>query len=935
MENKIMIPENGKIKVYWDDKPENYSRDSKNRLRKYFSKKYGVQSQNINIIYRPVRTNKAGELIEIEGGSVDNILSVPYQRELFKEWLEREGKDIDFERIIKLDKKVNNELEVEINDKATNNYKIKWLKIDNFLSFGPDNYFAIDKYNGFTVVNSTPANQGGKCVRYNTIISVKIDSDSLNDKVSELPYNFNSETEIEIGKLNEIYEEYGDLGFKVKTQYGYHKITWCGITEKDAETYRCELDNGMFIEGADKHRLKKPNGDWVTLDSVNNGDIVQTINGDSKVVNVRVLETKYDLYDIQVDEVHEYYANGIVSHNTTLVVDAIKFLLFGTTTKTDKNEQVFNQFSKDDELVLRGMIEVDSDKEFIIERRLKRKAKRKGGWSIENKLNYYEILPDGEEVLMNDEDAKKTTNIIKETVGNESDFDLVVLATSRNLDNLVDATTTESGKLLSRFIGLETITLKEGIVRKMYSAFSKTMKSNIYDSETLKEEITIHENNIDELSHDKKLLNQRLLDQKEIQEKLNKDKVKLIESKDKVDVNILTLNPSKLNIEIEAITNQGIKFKKDIEDINIKLKEIGEVEFDEDKDFKLNKEFNAITNTIAFSESSISKLEKTIKDLVESGICKACNRPLDDVDNTKHISEHKTEIESLEKLILTNKTKLEEVKKGIEVLSLAKSKINEKNKLELSRDRLDVELNNLRSKLRDKKSDLDKYTSNIDAIEKNKTIDSEISNVDTKLKVCEHEREVINNELQKNAINHDRNSKDIDSKTILIKKIKEEIEVEKLFKIYIEMVGKKGISKLVLRSVLPIINSEIQRLLDDITDFDVEVYVDDKNDVRYLLIKDDVEKPLKSGSGFELTTASIALRCVLGKISSLPRPNFIAFDEVLGRVAPDNIAAMRPLFERISDMFDTVFFITQNELVKDWSDGIITVVKDNNISKLK
>ena len=149
------------------------------------------------------------------------------------------------------------------------------------------------------------------------------------------------------------------------------------------------------------------------------------------------------------------------------------------------------------------------------------------------------------------------------------------------------------------------------------------------------------------------------------------------------------------------------------------------------------------------------------------------------------------------------------------------------------------------------------------------------------------------------------------------------------------MIGKKGISKLILRSVLPIINGELQRLLEDITDFEIEVYIDDKNEVRYLIIKDGVEKPLKSGSGYELTTSSIALRCVLGKMSSLPTPNFIVFDEVMGRVAAENLSKMKPLFDRISDMYDTVFFITQNDTVKDWSNKIVTVIKENNVSRLK
>ena len=71
-------------------------------------------------------------------------------------------------------------------------------------------------------------------------------------------------------------------------------------------------------------------------------------------------------------------------------------------------------------------------------------------------------------------------------------------------------------------------------------------------------------------------------------------------------------------------------------------------------------------------------------------------------------------------------------------------------------------------------------------------------------------------------------------------KIKKEKEIETIYKLYIDMIGKKGISKLVLRSVLPIINLELQRLLEDVTDFDVEVTIDDKNDLKILVNKDQI-----------------------------------------------------------------------------------------------
>jgi hypothetical protein len=72
--NKYNITKNSNIRVYWNDTPENYSKETKESIRKYFSTKYGVLLQNIKVEYKPVKINNKGELVRIEGASIDNIL---------------------------------------------------------------------------------------------------------------------------------------------------------------------------------------------------------------------------------------------------------------------------------------------------------------------------------------------------------------------------------------------------------------------------------------------------------------------------------------------------------------------------------------------------------------------------------------------------------------------------------------------------------------------------------------------------------------------------------------------------------------------------------------------------------------------------------------------------------------------------------------------
>ena len=770
-----------KIKVYWDDRPENYSKEAKNRVRNYFANKYGVNKSNINVVYRPVRTTANGDVIEITGAGIENIMDVNYQRALMKELIDRDGKTIDFNRIIALDDKVNGELNVDLNETQHRSWNLKWLMVNNFLSFGEDNYLPLSKLRGLTVVNSIPANQGGK---------------------------------------------------------------------------------------------------------------------------------------------------------TTLTIDAVKFLLHGSTTKTDTNEQIFNTYSDKNELTVRGMIDIENE-ETIIERKMKRTAKKGGGWTVTNRVNYYKLLPDGEEEQLNEEDATRTTKRLKETIGSEKDFEMLVLATEKNLDDLIGLTTSESGKVLTRLIGLEILELKEAAARTMYNEFARKKKSNDYDVITLTEEIEDHKEKGFLAVELETSLNDKLEKAKLEITSLNEENDKLINNKEKIDVTISELNPSNLEIDISNLIEKGVGFKTSVDELVLKINKIGVVSFDEDRHHALTKDLSTQTSAKAVKNAEVERLELVVEGLVAGGICQSCNRKLDDVDNTEHIAKHELDIEKLKK----ESTKLSNVIKTIntelDVLNETKVLIDDKNKHELNRDRLEVQIGSLKNDIVSKRNDLKKYKLNLDAIELNKKIDIEVSRVKTDISVLEYSKDDAIAKIERVQTDIKNHRVSIEVKTKLIETIKKEEEIDKIFKIYIELVGKKGVSKLVLRSVLPIINSEVQRLLDDVVDFDVEIFINDKNDVQFLLVKDEVSKLLKSGSGLEKTAASLALRAVLGKLSTLPMPNFITFDEVLGKVAPENLEKLKVLFDKIKDMYEIVFFITHNDLVRDWGDNVVTVIKgSNNLSKI-
>jgi hypothetical protein len=184
----VDVPSKAQIRVDWQDYPENRTIDSVNRVKTYFSEKYGVPKTSIKINFIPILKNTAGKVIDLSDGIIDNIMDTAYQRGLFREWLKLNDVTIDYERLCRLDDRINEILiDKEEEDIRYRRWSIKKLWLNNFLSFGEKNEIEYKNLNGLSVVNSLPANQGGKCVRYDTKIKIKYSVDEIVKKLGFLP----------------------------------------------------------------------------------------------------------------------------------------------------------------------------------------------------------------------------------------------------------------------------------------------------------------------------------------------------------------------------------------------------------------------------------------------------------------------------------------------------------------------------------------------------------------------------------------------------------------------------------------------------------------------------------------------------------------------------------------------------------------------------
>jgi len=632
------------------------------------------------------------------------------------------------------------------------------------------------------------------------------------------------------------------------------------------------------------------------------------------------------------------------SGKTTFAIDLLHFLLFGKTDKAEVQSKIFNKHIPEAaNVVVEGCLSIDGE-DYIIKRTLSRPSldKRSEKSKVTQKVEYYKIVAGNKEELteyidnQQEENSVQTNKVIKEAIGRESDFDLIMSITESNLDALIGMKETERGRVLSRWIGLLPIEEKDAIAREKYNTEVKPyFLSNKYNSEALKQEIESYKTLI---KSKKKIINNINIENNKIDEEikvLEKTKETLLSSKQTIDESLLKVDITTLNKRIEDLTAEGIKKKAEIEKNNSRIKEIGEV------DFSVEKYDNIVQELSNLKEKRGSLLERhksvkhNLEHLKNSEYCPVCKRKLDNVDNTEQIKETEKELNNIVeegKRISDNITKSEKA-----ILSMKENRelYNEKSKLTMSVAALEMNVVSLRENLKDSMRTLKDYNKNSDAIDNNNRISMQLNSNDIHLKSKKNQKEVNVRNIY-DAENEITNyKKGIEDRVEIIEKIKEEEKLIKNWKIYLELVGKNGISKMVFRKTLPIINAKLSQLLSDICDFDVEVGINIKNDVIFYLVKDGVRSDLSSGSGFEKTAASLALRSVLAELSTIPRNSFVLCDEITARVSEENLENIHSLFNKMMNNYDFIFLVSHNPVIKEWCSSYVEVEKVNNISRIK
>lgn len=436
---------------------------------------------------------------------------------------------------------------------------------------------------------------------------------------------------------------------------------------------------------------------------------------------------------------------------------------------------------------------------------------------------------------------------------------------------------------------------------------------------------------------------------------LNNDKVKILTNRKEIKEELIKLDVTTIenrlvsnNTELANYRAQLAKFKED-------YKLVKDAKFDDDEYKKTNETIETKkSEQKTYSDKNIEiKVQigqlrndtKRIEKLIEDKVCPTCGHPIELAEQNGFIDKNKkSELELIEngkknkEQIDKIQTEIDKLNKTVSDMEIQKENLRKKSELELRMTAIKSNIDNLKLKIADLQRQKSEIETNKDNIKYNNEIDLKIKNLDETIKTETRIKEQLIKEIESYNNEVKNYEKEIEKRKVLTTKLTEEEKIIKNWAIYQQLVGKNGIVKIVLKRALPIINNEIARILDGLCDFEVKLSISDDGKVCMDLIRGDIPIDLSTGaSGFEMTAAALAIRSALATCSSISHSNMLVLDEVTAPVAVSNYDNLHELYKRIIKNYDFILHICHNEMLADWHDQNIVVVKDlkNNVSKIE
>tara|TARA_R110000772_G_scaffold91782_1_gene188349 strand:- start:255 stop:3449 length:3195 start_codon:yes stop_codon:yes gene_type:complete len=656
---------------------------------------------------------------------------------------------------------------------------------------------------------------------------------------------------------------------------------------------------------------------------------------------------------------------GVVAPNhsgKSALIDIIAYTIFDTCSRTFKAIEVLNNKSKNFEVKL--SLEVNGV-DYIIHRtgKLKVRTSRKTGevrklcpvsvkfYVIEND----EMIDLSGAARSNSQYGSGTNEEIKTILGTFDDFILTSLSLQNNGQNFIDKKQAERKKILSQFMGIDLFDKLYEIAREDISsekAYLKRIKEkNVFqqmgrieqtlvdlnkNQNEIADKIKPIELNIGNFTSEIDDLKSKLKDIDDIKE-LDFDKLISDTNRDLDKQKSILASENKYKDELRELYNQ----------VHSKSKEINEDKLNKEYQEYLEQKSNLsdIGKEIERAEMAIDLLEKKIVELNKYHYNKDCDDCLRNGDH--QIKDKESAVKDLGDASVSYQLLIEQQNSIVLDDTIEKSKqkydgmvddikqiTSDAYKTQAKVKEIELLIEQTQSVLKKITEDQSIFLDNEIAITHNYNLSQQIGKLENQIKIT---TEILDDDkknlkkIESNILIEETNQKNLGEE------IKDLVEAEQKvsdYEIYLRLVNRDGIPQLIINDALPIIENEVNTVLDHMmAGFQLGITSEDKN-INLYIKYDDQEWPLSLSSGMEKFVSSLALRVGLINVSNLPCPNFLVIDEGFGTLDTDNLSNMKGAFDYLKTRFDSVFIISHLDTIKDFMDHLLPVHVEKGYSKV-
>jgi DNA repair exonuclease SbcCD ATPase subunit/3',5'-cyclic AMP phosphodiesterase CpdA len=634
--------------------------------------------------------------------------------------------------------------------------------------------------------------------------------------------------------------------------------------------------------------------------------------------------------------------------------DALSFCIFDKSSRAFKAQNVLN--NRKSEFFCKLEFEINEEK-FFIERTAKTNKK---GDSVKVDVNFWRL--DGDDVVsLNGTERRDTDKAIESYLGKYEDFVLTALSLQGNNSLFIDKSQSERKDLLAQFMGINVFDKLYDLASediKEVQVLLRNFKRTDFTSELATAETKLDEliDNYEGLEIEKEGYEDR---QEELNEKITELSAQLVPMDGNLDITELTTRKSQLQTSLSDLeVTMGTKANN----ISIYIEKL--VELKELIDTKANP--NGVDIEVVYSNYKaeqtklieatkvydnaklhLSLAEEKIKHLDKHEYdpnCKFCcnNTFVKDATNAKNA------LPQLEEIVRQALIDCTGIQQTIDVMEGVEEQYNEVTELKAKYEKgkglhknATLEFSGLitqkelyEAQLTAVDLDIERYHANEANIQNNNKLNDEIEDIRIELgKVTKDLREINSSLLTLNGDVVKTNSY-IQSITDKMQEAKVLEEQFQIYEYYLDAVKRDGVSYELIAKALPVIEGEVNNILQQIVEFGIVFDMSGKN-VNARIVYEDQHWPLEMCSGMEKFISGLAIRVALINVCNLPRPNFLVVDEGFGTLDSDNLQSIFMMFDYLKTQFDFINIISHLDAMRDVVDTLVEIKKVDGFSQIQ